>query len=50
MLAEKFNDISSEYELEDRNYIPSDDVGEIDEVVPALDISGEEAESYQIVT
>ena len=50
MLAEKFNDISSEYEIEDGNCIPSDDDGEVDEVVPALDISDEEAENYQIIT
>ena len=50
MLAEKFNNISSEYEIEDCNCIPSDDDGEIDEVVPDLDISDEEAESYQIIT
>ena len=50
MLAEKFNDISSEYEIEDDNCIPSDDDGEIDEVVPALDISDEEAENYKIIT
>ena len=50
MLAEKFNDISSEYEIEDGNCIPFDDDGEVDEVVPAFDISDEEAENYQILT
>ena len=50
MLAEKFNNISSEFEIEDGNCIPSDDDGGIDEVVPALDITDEEAENYQIVT
>ena len=37
----------SEYETEYDNCIPSDDDGEIDEVVPALDISDEDADNYQ---
>ena len=50
MLAEEFDDISSEDELEHHDYISSDDDGEIDEIVPALDISDEELEDYQIFT
>ena len=42
MLAEEFDDISSEDEIEDDEHILSDDDGEIDEIVPALVISYEE--------
>ena len=44
MRAEEFDDISSENETEDNDHIPSDGNGEIDEIVPAFDISDEEAE------
>ena len=39
-------DNSSEDEIEDDDYIPSDDDDEIDEIVQALDISDEEADDY----
>ena len=39
-----------EDEIEDHDYISSDDDGEIDEIVPALDISDEEVEDFQTFT
>ena len=50
MLAEQLDDSSSEDETENYDYISSDDDGEIDEIVPALDISDEEVEDNQIFT
>ena len=50
MLAEEFADISSEDEVEDHDYISSNDDGKIDEIVPALDIYDEEVEEYQMFT
>ena len=47
VLAEKFNDNRSKYEIEDDSCIPSNVDGETDEVVPALNISDEEAENNQ---
>ena len=49
ILAEELYNNSSEDEIEDDDYIPSDDDGEIDEIVPALDISDEEADDYQSI-
>ena len=39
MLTEESNDISSGHVRDDHDYISSDDDGEIDEIVPPLDIS-----------
>ena len=50
MLAKEFDDISSEDEIEDHDYISSEVDGEIDDIVPALDITDEEIEDYQIFT
>ena len=50
MLAGEFYHISSEDEIEDDGYIPSDGDREIDEIVQTPDISDEESEDYQIFT
>ena len=50
IVAEQIDDISSEDEMEDHEYISFDYDGEIDEILPALDISDEEVEHYQINT
>ena len=50
MLAKEFDDLSSEKEIEDDDYIPSGDDGETDVTVPAPDISDGEAEEYQRIT
>ena len=50
ILAEEMYDNSSEDEIEDDDYIPSDDDCEIDEIVPAFDISDEESYDYQSIT
>ena len=50
MLAEEFCDISSEDEIEDHDYLSSDDDGEVDATVPDLAISDEEVKDYQIYT
>ena len=50
MLAEEIAAISSENEVEDRDYISSNDNGKIDEIVPALDVYNEEVVDYQIFT
>ena len=39
-----------EDEIEDHDYISSDDDGETDEIFPALDISYEEVDDYQTFT
>ena len=50
MLEEELDDFSSESEIEDDDYIQSDGNGEIDENVPAFDISDEEEEVCQKIT
>ena len=50
MLAEEFEDLSSENEIEDDDCIPSDDDVELDEIFHSLHISDEEAEDCQIIT
>ena len=50
MLAEQFKDINSEYEIEYGNCVPSHNDDEIDEFVPAPDISDEEAVTYKVNT
>ena len=50
MLAKEFDDLSSEKEIEDDDYIPSDDDVDLDEFFQSLYISDEEAGDCQIIT
>ena len=50
MLARNFADISNEDEVEDHDYISSNDDGKMDEIVSALDSYDKEVEDYQIFT
>ena len=50
MLAEEFDDLSSESEIEDDDCIPSNDDVELDDFLQSLHISDEEAEDCQIIT
>ena len=50
MLAEEFDDIRSENEIEDDDFIPPNDDVELDEIFQSLHISDKEAEDCQIIT
>ena len=50
MLAEKFDDIGSDNEIDSDDYIPSNDDGDLYENVPPSDVIDEEADYQQNLT